>query len=204
MGKEKGEMAKSGHSSFPLSPLLLSFVLGTMNPAAAGPALSEVEGTGAQQRDLFAKTMTLYACSVERSRHPGRTYLLLRLNLERGKLFLLHGVTQQSIGPLVLDGLLHPLRFRLYLIRRLAVNVAAESTRHVAPFCSERFAAGKPAGSAALPWNHREKSIAVQREEPVEARQITCINSRSVSYRYYHSYFRPYLQPAYLTMALGA
>jgi len=64
MRKGKGETAKSGHSSFPPSPLLLSFVLGTMTPAASEPALSEVEGTEARKRNIFAETTILYACTA--------------------------------------------------------------------------------------------------------------------------------------------
>jgi len=41
-----------------------SFVLGTMNPAAAEPALSEVEGTEARKRNILAETTILYACST--------------------------------------------------------------------------------------------------------------------------------------------
>jgi len=35
-----------------------------MNPAASEPALSEVEGTAARKRNIFAKTTILYACST--------------------------------------------------------------------------------------------------------------------------------------------
>ena len=53
-------MTNDRTSPFPLCAS--SFVLGTMNPAASEPALSEVEGTEARKRNVFAKTTILYAC----------------------------------------------------------------------------------------------------------------------------------------------
>ena len=76
--KGKVEMTNDRTSPFPfLLPHCFvlctsSLVLGTMNPVASelalseveGPALSEVEGTEARKRNIFAETTILYACST--------------------------------------------------------------------------------------------------------------------------------------------
>jgi len=72
---EEGQGGKDKRRS-PVAPAILSlalgacfvlctssFVLGTMTPAASEPALSEVEGTEARKRNIFAETTILYACT---------------------------------------------------------------------------------------------------------------------------------------------